>query len=58
VLYNRSLLREGDIDGFMTEIAEYAKLGMDTAIVMSPIGTGAAWIEKYCAPVVPRLESL
>jgi F420-dependent oxidoreductase-like protein len=58
VLYNRSLLREGDVDGFMTEIAEYAKLGADTAIVMPPTGTGAAWIEKYCTPVVTRLASL
>ncbi|GAB4587994.1 LLM class F420-dependent oxidoreductase [Nocardia sp. IFM 10818] len=44
-------------DEFVRSMADFAKLGIDTAIVMPPGGSPAAWIDRV-APVVPRLAEL
>ncbi|WP_067541210.1 LLM class F420-dependent oxidoreductase [Nocardia crassostreae] len=44
-------------DEFVRSMAAYAKLGIDTAIVMLPGGSPAAWIDEI-APVVPQLAEL
>ncbi|PXY22761.1 LLM class F420-dependent oxidoreductase [Prauserella muralis] len=44
-------------DEFVRTMADYAKLGVRTAIVMPPAGRPAAWIDGM-APVVPRLAEL
>ncbi|BCI51643.1 LLM class F420-dependent oxidoreductase [Mycolicibacterium litorale] len=47
----------GATDDFLRDMAEYAKVGVQTAIVMPPGGSPAAWIDAI-APVVPRLAEL
>ncbi|MGQ4389193.1 LLM class F420-dependent oxidoreductase [Streptomyces sp. SAS_270] len=49
---------EGDVDAFSREMAEYAKLGVDTVIVGPREEEPAAWIERTAAPVVRRLSEL
>ncbi|MFC9999095.1 LLM class F420-dependent oxidoreductase [Nocardia sp. NPDC127526] len=44
-------------DEFVRSMADFAKLGIDTAIVMPPGESPAAWIDGI-APVVPRLAEL
>ena len=58
MLYRGSALAAGDIDGFVTEMGDYAKLGIDTIIVMPPGDRPAAWIAEVCGPAVPRLAEL
>ncbi len=45
-------------DAFAREMADYAKLGIDTAIVMPPGDAPAAWIDRVGAPIVTRLADL
>jgi F420-dependent oxidoreductase-like protein len=47
-----------DVDTFVKDMAEYQKLGVDTAIVMPPGDAPAAWIDKLGAPVSARLAEL
>ncbi|WP_328395104.1 LLM class F420-dependent oxidoreductase [Nocardia sp. NBC_00416] len=44
-------------DDFVEQMAEYARLGVDTAMVMPPGGAPGVWIDTF-APVVPRLAEL
>ncbi|MGV9798186.1 LLM class F420-dependent oxidoreductase [Mycobacterium sp. NPDC003449] len=44
-------------DEFVESMADYAKLGVDTSIVMPPDGSPATWIDGI-APVVRRLAEL
>ncbi|WP_280401783.1 LLM class F420-dependent oxidoreductase [Nocardia carnea] len=44
-------------DEFVRRMADYAGLGVHTAIVMPPGGSPAAWIDSI-APVVPQLAEL
>ncbi|WP_158896029.1 LLM class F420-dependent oxidoreductase [Amycolatopsis anabasis] len=54
VIYNQ---RQPDAD-FVDQMAEYARLGIDTVIVMPPGDRPAEWITGVCAPIVPRLADL
>ena len=58
ILYMGSALATGDLEGFLTEMAAYADAGIDEVIVMPADGEPAAWIERCCAPAVPRLAEL
>ena len=49
---------EDGIDAFTREMAEYAKLGVDTVIVGPRVEEPAAWIERTAAPAVRRLSEL
>lgn len=58
MLYTGSALRDGDPDTFVKEMAGYAALGVESAIVMPPEAVSAGWIESRCAPAVGRLAEL
>jgi F420-dependent oxidoreductase-like protein len=59
ILDVQGTLARGDVDAFVSEMSEYARLGIDEAIVMPPTGQQpGAWIEKACGPAVPRLAEL
>ena len=58
ILYVRDTLARGDVDGFVAEMAEYARVGIQDVIVMPGGEPPDAWIERLCAPVVPRLAGL
>jgi F420-dependent oxidoreductase-like protein len=58
IAYLGDALRQGDTDAFVAEMAPYARLGVDTVIVMPPADRPAEWIRTVCAPVVPRLAAL
>ena len=56
---NRSPLTGADgVERFVDEMAEYAKAGADTVIVVPPGDRPAAWVEETCAPAVPLLAEL
>ena len=42
----------------MADMAEYAKLGVSTVMVVPLRATAASWIEQVAAPLVPRLANL
>ena len=58
ILYHGTTLAGGDVDGFVDEMAEYAKLGVGTVIVMPPGDRPAEWVRERCTPAVPRLAEL
>jgi F420-dependent oxidoreductase-like protein len=58
ITYSGDLLRSGDTTGFVTEMAKYAKLGVETTILAPPGDEPAHWIERACAPAVPPLAEL
>jgi F420-dependent oxidoreductase-like protein len=45
-------------ESFLDEVAPYAKLGIETMIVMPPGDRPAEYVEKTVAPLVPRLAEL
>jgi F420-dependent oxidoreductase-like protein len=47
-----------DVDAFLTEMAPYRDLGVDTAIVMPPGDAPAKWIDELGAPIASRLADL
>ncbi|QNP74326.1 LLM class F420-dependent oxidoreductase [Streptomyces roseirectus] len=49
---------EGDLDGFLGDIAGYAKLGIDTVILGPTVGDPARWIEEFVGRAAPRLAEL
>ena len=51
-------LYTGDVDGFVTEIAGYTGLGIDTVIVSPPAAYPARWIEEHAACARERIEAL
>jgi len=57
-LYSGTALGNGDVDGFVTEMAAYAKLGIETVMVMPNPGRQLEWISDTCAAAVPRLAEL
>ena len=57
-LYNRPGMEGGDVDSFLADMEGYAKLGVDTVIVVPPGDRPAAWVDEVCAPAVPRLAEL
>jgi F420-dependent oxidoreductase-like protein len=58
ILYVGDTLRNGDSDGFVSEMQAYAKLGISTAVVMPLDDQPLAFIERTCADVIPRLAEL
>jgi F420-dependent oxidoreductase-like protein len=50
--------RPTEVDRFAEEMAPYAKLGFDTAIVMPPGDAPARWIDELGAPIAARLADL
>jgi F420-dependent oxidoreductase-like protein len=57
IMYGQTPTADG-ADGFVTEMADYAKLGIDTVIVAPPGDAPAAWIDNIAAPVAARLADL
>jgi F420-dependent oxidoreductase-like protein len=59
IIYFGAAVRDGDVGAFATEMADYAKLGVDMVIV-SPSGPlePAVWITECAAPTVPALAEL
>jgi F420-dependent oxidoreductase-like protein len=47
-----------DVDGFVGEMADFAKVGIESVVVMAPGDRPAAWVDEVCAPAVPRLAEL
>ena len=58
IIYQGPTLANGDVDGFVTAMADYAKLGIDTVIVGPQGSRPADWIADACAAAVPRLAEL
>jgi F420-dependent oxidoreductase-like protein len=57
-IYNRGLLGAGDIDLFVTEMADYAKAGIHGVVIMPPGDRPAAWIDEVAAPIAARLKDI
>ncbi|MGK5532231.1 LLM class F420-dependent oxidoreductase [Streptomyces sp. URMC 129] len=53
-----SPLDRGDVDGFVAAMEPYARLGVDTVIVIPPAVRPAGWIERVGAPAVRKLAEL
>jgi F420-dependent oxidoreductase-like protein len=58
ILYRGPDLDRGDIDGFATEMAGYAKLGVEGVMVMPLTDRPAEWVERSCIPAAARLAEL
>jgi alkanesulfonate monooxygenase SsuD/methylene tetrahydromethanopterin reductase-like flavin-dependent oxidoreductase (luciferase family) len=58
ILYVGDTLRNGDPDGFASEMEAYAKLGISTVVVMPLDDQPLAFIERVGADVIPRLAEL
>jgi hypothetical protein len=58
ILYQGTALASGDVDAFAGEMADYAKLGVDTVIVMPSPGPQAEWIADTGAVAASRLADL
>jgi F420-dependent oxidoreductase-like protein len=58
ILYTGSSLATGDIDAFLTEMVDYAQIGVEQVIVMPISEEPDAWIEKIGGQVAPRLAEL
>ncbi|MGI5460408.1 LLM class F420-dependent oxidoreductase [Streptomyces sp. CA-249302] len=58
VAYGGEAATDGDLDAFLNDVSGYTKLGIDTLILSPRLGETAAWMERFVAPVVPRLAEL
>jgi F420-dependent oxidoreductase-like protein len=58
ILYQGGSLASGDTDGFLTEMAGYAPLGIDQVMIMPTTDQPDVWIEKIGGQVAPRLAEL
>jgi hypothetical protein len=58
ILYMGPELDSGDIDGFATAMAGYAKLGVDGVMVMPLTDRPAEWVEERCIPAAARVAEL
>ncbi len=47
-----------DPDSFLTDMAEYAALGMSLVTLMPPTDDPVAWTTQVCQDVVPRLADV
>jgi hypothetical protein len=47
-----------DQDAFVAQMADYAKLGIETVIVMPPGDAPAKYVDEVVAPLVPRIAEL
>jgi F420-dependent oxidoreductase-like protein len=50
--------RSDDLDTFVAQMEDYAKLGIKTVMIAPPTGTPARWIEEFVAPAVQRVADL
>jgi F420-dependent oxidoreductase-like protein len=51
-------LSEGGLDAFTENMAQFAKLGVDTVILMPPEGRPTPWIEQHVGSAAARLAEL
>jgi F420-dependent oxidoreductase-like protein len=58
ILYVGRSLAQGDTDRFLTEMADYARLGVQQVMVVPADERPDVWIEQVCGPMVPRLAEL
>jgi F420-dependent oxidoreductase-like protein len=58
ILYVGSSLASGDVDGFLSEMGDYAGVGVQEVIVMPTGDQPDAWIEQVCGPVAARLAEI
>jgi F420-dependent oxidoreductase-like protein len=58
VLYVHPKLAGGDVDGFLTDMDAYARLGVTEVILMPPGGAPDRWITDVVAPVMPALADV
>lgn len=58
ILYQRGTLIGGDVDQFVSEMADLAKVGIDGVYVVPPGDRPAAWIDEVAAPAAARLADL
>lgn len=58
ILYVGDALSSGDTGRFVTEMADYAKLGISTVVVMPLDNEPVAFVERMGAEVIPRLADL
>ncbi len=58
ILYQGTALAGGDVDTFVGEMADYAKLGVETVMVMPSPGRQADWIADTCATAAARIAEL
>ena len=57
ILANNPRPEPDTLDAFVTHMADYAKLGIDTAIITPTTGAPASWIDAM-SPAVPKLAEL
>lgn len=58
ITYSGDAADEGDLDGLLSDLTGYTKLGIDTVILAPRLGETAYWIERFVAPAVVRLAEL
>jgi F420-dependent oxidoreductase-like protein len=58
ILYSSGALDSGDIDAFASDMAGYAKFGIDGVMVMPLTDRPADWVEQRCIPAAARLAEL
>ncbi|MEU9307357.1 LLM class F420-dependent oxidoreductase [Streptomyces sp. NPDC048256] len=58
ITYSGDAADKGDLDGLLSDLTGYTKLGIDTVILAPRLGETAGWIERFVAPAVVRLAEL
>ncbi|MEV6505214.1 LLM class F420-dependent oxidoreductase [Streptomyces sp. NPDC051642] len=58
IVYGGESVTAGDAGAFLGEINGFTKLGVDTVILGPRTGEPVEWIERFVAPLVPRLAEL
>ncbi len=59
ILYSGDALTRGDTGAFLADVEQYARIGVDTVIIVPPGGEPVdAWIERACVPVVKDVADL
>jgi F420-dependent oxidoreductase-like protein len=58
ILYRGSAIYEGDIDLFASDMADFAKVGIDGVMLMPPGDRPAAWIDEVVAPAAARVADI
>jgi F420-dependent oxidoreductase-like protein len=58
ILYLGGTLAGGDVNGFLAEMADYARLGIEQVVVMPTSNQPDRWIEDIGGKIAPRLAEL
>ncbi|MET7480055.1 LLM class F420-dependent oxidoreductase [Streptomyces sp. NPDC005648] len=58
VTYFSEAANEGDVEEVLKDVAGYTGLGIDTLILSPRLGETSGWMERFVAPLVPRLAEL